>query len=33
MVFRAELRGPCTWDVARFSESVKLHSPAAGVKA
>ena len=31
MVFRAGLRDPCTWDVARFSDSVKIHSPAARV--
>ena len=31
MVFRAGQRDPCTWDVARFSESVKIHPPAAGV--
>ena len=31
MVFRAGQRDPCTWDVVRFSESVKIHSPAARV--
>ena len=31
MVFRAVLRDPCTWNVARLSESVKIHSPAARV--
>ena len=31
MGFRAGLRDPCTWDIARFSESVKIHSPAARV--
>ena len=25
MVFRAEQRHPCTWDVARLSERVKNH--------
>jgi hypothetical protein len=29
MVFRAGLRDPCTWDVARLSESGKIHSPTA----
>ena len=29
MVFRAGQRDPCTWDVARLSESVKIRSPAA----
>ena len=33
MVFRAGLSDPCTWDVARFLESVKIHSPAARVYA
>ena len=27
MVFRAGLRDPCTRDVARLSESVKIHEP------
>jgi hypothetical protein len=31
MVFQAGLHDPCTWDVARLSESVKIHSPAARV--
>ena len=31
MVFRAGYPDACTWDVARFSESVKMHSPAARV--
>ena len=31
MVFRAGLRDPCTRDVARFSESVKIHEPQASV--
>ena len=31
MVFRAGWRDPCTWDIARLSESVKIHSPAARV--
>ena len=31
MVFRAGYRDPCTWDVARLSESVKIHLPAARV--
>jgi hypothetical protein len=31
MVFHARWRDPCTWDVARLSESVKMHSPAARV--
>ena len=31
MVFRAGQRDPCTWYVARLSESVKIHSPAARV--
>ena len=26
MVFQAGQRDPCTWDVARLSESVKTHS-------
>ena len=31
MVFRAGLRDPCTRDVTRFSESVKVHEPQASV--
>jgi hypothetical protein len=31
MVFQAGQRDPCTWCVARLSESVKIHSPAAQV--
>jgi hypothetical protein len=31
MVFQAGQRDPCTWDVARLSYSVKIHSPAARV--
>ena len=31
MVFRAGLRDPCTWDVARLSESGKIHTPAVRV--
>ena len=31
MVFRPGQRDPCTWDVARLSESIKIHSPAARV--
>jgi hypothetical protein len=31
MVFQAGQRDSCTWDVARLSESVKIHSPAARV--
>ena len=31
MVFRAGSRDPCTRDVARFSESVKIHEPQASV--
>ena len=31
MVFRAGYRDPCTWDIARFSECVKIDSPAARV--
>jgi hypothetical protein len=31
MVFRAGLRDPCTRDVARLSESVKILEPAASV--
>ena len=31
MVFRAGYRYLCTWDVARLSESVKIHSPTARV--
>ena len=27
LVFRAGLRDPCTRDVARLSESVKIHEP------
>ena len=31
MVFQAGKRDPRTWDVARLSERVKIHSPAARV--
>jgi hypothetical protein len=31
MVFRAGLRDPCTMDVARLSESVKILEPQANV--